>query len=744
MSADPLGSFTCRHDLGAGWEHVRAEVGSAWLGGGPGPTAVEVALPHSWNAHDTFLPRVTPYLGPGAYRRRFRMPSTDPAEHRWFLVSGGFYGTGEVWLDGRRLAEVDGQYLGFELDLGDRLAGGGDHLVAVRLTNRCRRYILPGHRCPDFILHGGLTGAVALVRRPTLRFDHLDHGRVAVRTRLQPGGGGEASITWEVVADRARPSGVTVRWRVVDAAGRVVGESDQQAVAVAAAGRGATQTTTVAIAAVQPWSPATPALYLAAGELDCDGVVVDRVTVRFGFRQLDFRAGDGLLLNGERLRLAGVNRHEAIPGFGQALPDLLQRADAELIKDTGCNFVRLAHCPQQSAFLDACDELGLLVYAEIATWKSVRSGRWLLRALAQMEGMVVRDRNHPSVALWGMGNESRSRRAYQLLGDLARRLDPTRPVSYAENHLHRARLNRTTGLPDVWGVNYELDRAEDGARAARSGTALVSECVDFPSYHGAPRGVVERELGHLRAVAATLDALDRLPSLVGWAVWCLADYATMRQGQYQRHCGLFDAWREPKLAAFLLRARLATAPFLTVVGSWGAVGEGENDPGWRDLQVFTTCRRVRLTAAHEVVEIAVVGGHASCRVPYVGGELVATGEGGLGPAVHRLAAYGRPRALRLAVAAGPLGQPVRVDLAVVDEQGVVVAWCAGEAEVDVVGTAVLHTTGGDGRVTVARGSGRTWLTATAPGDLELTGRWPGIGATTLTWRPQAAPTGEAR
>ena len=102
---------------------------------------------------------------------------------------------------------------------------------------------------------------------------------------------------------------------------------------------------------------------------------------------------------------AGCNRHECLPGFGNALPVNLHRQDAESIKAAGPNFVRLSHYPQHPEFLNACDQLGVLVYAELASWKSVRGGRWLKAAVRQFGDMIRRDRNHPSVIMWGLGNE---------------------------------------------------------------------------------------------------------------------------------------------------------------------------------------------------------------------------------------------------------------------------------------------------------------------------------------------------
>jgi len=235
-----------------------------------------------------------------------------------------------------------------------------------------------------------------------------------------------------------------------------------------------------------------------------------------------------------------------MPGFGRALPLPQHRRDAELIKAMGLNFVRLSHYPQHPEFLDACDELGILVYAEVASWKSVRGGRWLSRACRQMRDMVVRDRNHPSVILWGMGNEGRHRKAFQELYAICKELDPERAVTYAENHLYRARRKGAIGLPDVWGLNYEFDALEEGRDASRLRCVVVSECSNYPHTE---RGNAEAEETQLETIKADLARIQDLQYVAGFALWCFNDYATLRKQRYKRYSGLVDAQRVPKASA---------------------------------------------------------------------------------------------------------------------------------------------------------------------------------------------------
>ena len=292
-----------------------------------------------------------------------------------------------------------------------------------------------------------------------------------------------------------------------------------------------------------------------------DGACVDEVRKRFGVRDIEWRRGEGLILNGQRVEIRGCNRHESMPGHGSALPAEIHRQDAATIKAMGLNAVRLAHYPQSPLFLDACDELGILVYAEIATWKSVTTGKWLDAAERQLRGMILRDRHHPSIILWGLGNESRSRVAYERLGRIVKELDPGRCTTYAENHLYRAKREKALNLVDVWGCNYELDVLDEVVDYCSTGTAIVSECSNSPH---AERGNLPMEWDQVMRVSNDLDAIARRPAVAGFFIWSFQDYATLRKKRYKRCCGLVDAWRHPKLAFWMLKARFGDEPVVKI------------------------------------------------------------------------------------------------------------------------------------------------------------------------------------
>ena len=425
-TTDRASSTRIRVDLSHDWAFVKRNPGRRWLREGSEPGDEVVDLPHSWNARDSFAMHTAYYRGHGAYRKAFQMPAGIPHEdYLWFIRSEGFYGTGDVWLNGRKLGAVDGQYLGFTLGTGRHLPFDAPAILGIRLTNKCRSYVLPGIADPDFLLYGGLAGKVWIEGIPRL---HLD--RHETRVVVGPVGADRAEVVihFAVVNRWDRPRNCTVSWSIEDGDGQTVAASDVMAASVEEDGKPCAAFVRLVVPAPRLWSPSAPALYRARCRIEAAGGVMDDVTERFGIRIAEFRPRQGFFLNGERLELRGCNRHESMPGFGNALPASLQREDAAMIRSMGLNFVRLSHYPQHPAFLDACDELGILVYAEVASWKRVRGGRWLRSARRQLHDMIVRDRNRPGIVLWGMGNESRSRRAYLKLREVARELDPDRPV----------------------------------------------------------------------------------------------------------------------------------------------------------------------------------------------------------------------------------------------------------------------------------------------------------------------------
>ena len=698
-----------RIDLNLGWEFLRKKVGRGWLAGNGGDSEL-VSLPHCWNTHDTFQYGRRSYSGWGAYRRAIEASVIDYGG-QWRLCSGGFYGVGDVWLDGRRLTTVDGQYLGISLDL-PGLGGERDHLLAFRLDNRWRRNVLPGFRQPDFILHGGLAGGVWLEGVLKTCFD-VD--RIEISSTPHEGGGEDLTIRWALETRSPSERATEVEWRLtgpdgdpIDSARDVVPGAD-------------TSPHTVSMFLKPPkcWHPDEPNLYWAEGRLSVDGEIVDVVRIRFGITRAEFRPRQGFFLDGERVELRGCNRHEAIPGLGNALPPNLQYRDARILKDLGCNFVRLSHYPQSPHFLDACDELGIMVYAEIATWKSVRSSRrWRRAARRQMRDMVTRDRHHPSIILWGMGNESRSQKAYFELRDIAHQLDPTRCVTYAENHLYRARRHHTVGIPDVWGVNYELDVLEEGCASSRLENVVVSECCNHPA---SVRGDDHEELTQVYTLERDWEIMADRPYVAGHTVWCLTDYATEHRDRFRRLPGLLDAWRQPKLAAELFRARYSAIGFVSLfitahaIEAPPSVHRREHKPlitgGGLFLHVFSNCDGVRLSQNGAFLALLEGAFHHVVEIDAKFTEIIATGSRARKMVQASYRVHGDAERVEVTAPDHPLasGGLIELDISIRDGSGLPVRDWNGPAKLEFEGRGRLCCFTEDGTVEVSRGCGRVYF-----------------------------------
>ena len=679
-----------RYDISDSWEFVRGRVPRRWLSGS-GKVGEDVELPHCWNRTDTFQLGRRSYSGRGAYRRQFDLPATLEGLGTWKLRSEGFYGYGDVWVDGRTIARIDGQYLGIEVDL-PASQSAGPHILAVRLDNLWQRRVLPGKRDPDFLLYGGLAGRVWLEWVPAF---HIDRDRVEVVCTEGPEGAEIVELRWRANGLDTCPEKPRISWSVSTTDGEQVAAAGPVPI-----GDGDSAISTL-ILDPSCWSPDDPQLYWADGLLETDDGTADVVRIRFGITRAEFRPEEGFFLDGTRIDLHGCNRHESIPGLGNALPEELHRADARLLKDYGCNFVRLSHYPQQPAFLDACDELGIMVYAEIASWKSVNSSSgWRRAARRQMRDLILRDRHHPSVIVWGMGNESRSRTAYLEMREIAHELDPARPVTYAENHLYRARRERTTGIPDIWSVNYELDILEEARDACRLQNVIASECCNFPL---STKGDDGAELTQVATLEYEWKLMADLPYMAGHAVWSFTDYATEHRKRYRRHAGLFDAWRRPKMAAELFRARYAEEPFVSLFVT--ATGDD------RELHIFSNCERVELTrdglpagefkgALHHIVSLE--GRFKRIETTGVCGRTIVRDE---------LHAWGEATTITIVIDESKTapGRIVAVDFMICDDAGSPVRDWNGHVKVSIGGDVRLFPYNEAGEVLAARGEGRTYL-----------------------------------
>ena len=289
-----------------------------------------------------------------------------------------------MFCNGRRLFHHACGYTAFTVDLTSALHLGQKNVVAVRCDSREDLNIPPFGGQIDHLTYGGIYRAVSLdIKEPAYLRD------VFIEAKAE----GDFRIYTSTVGETV---GCTLQAEIRSPSGSRAAYSGELSLPI-----------TGVLNGVHPWSIEHPTLYTLTVQLIRPGSaglpdrVLDEKTIRFGFRTVQFVAG-GLYLNGQRVELRGLNRHQSYAYQGYAMPDSIQRLDAQILKkDLGCNAVRTSHSPQSPAFLDACDELGLLVFTEMPGWRYIGDESWKAQALQNCREMVCQCRNHPSIFLWG-------------------------------------------------------------------------------------------------------------------------------------------------------------------------------------------------------------------------------------------------------------------------------------------------------------------------------------------------------
>ena len=328
---------------------------------------------------------------------------------------------------------------------------------------------------------------------------------------------------------------------------------------------------------------------------------------RFGFRQVEFTA-QGFHLNGQRIKLRGLNRHQSFPHAGYALGRAAQVKDAEILKhDLRVNMVRTSHYPQSKYFLDRCDELGLLVFEEIPGWQHIGPLAWQDEAVMNVARMITRDWNHPSIVIWGVRiNESGDNHDfYTRTNALAHALDSTRPTG-GVRYITDSEL-----LEDVYTMNdFILGNEEQGGNRPRTPLRPQAEVTGLPQAvpymitefggHMYPTKSTDQEQRQAEHVTRHLEVLNAMygdPQIAGAIGWCAFDYNTHKDfGSGDRIChhGVMDMYREPKFAAYAYASQSdpAEGVVLEPVTFW-ARGE-RNIGGVLPLMILTNCDEVEL------------------------------------------------------------------------------------------------------------------------------------------------------
>ncbi|WP_246188190.1 beta-galactosidase GalA [Paenibacillus tengchongensis] len=663
-----------------------------------------VSLPHDWCVEQQYVQDELlgardgshGYLpgGIGFYRRTFTLPA-EAAGSKWRIRFDGVSGTSTVWVNGHLIGSHHGGYIGFSYDLSDVLRYGdeGVNVILVKVdATECEGWWYEG--CGIYrhvwlentdLVHVAEYGTY--VTTPEVA---KEQATVNIRTRIRNEYTEDLPVTLRTVIYDG--TGVQISAGSVDAHAQWYAETELEQ----------------SFQVVQPklWSPDTPYLYKAESTVICEGKELDRYETVFGIRSIRFDAGEGFFLNGEPLLIKGTCNHQDFAGVGVALPDSLIEYKLRLLKEMGSNAYRSAHHPPTPELLDICDRIGMLVMDENRKLDSSPNG------LSQLERMLYRDRNHPSIIIWSLENEEvlegtvTGARILKTLADTTRRIDPTRPTCAALNHGWYE--NGYNDAVEITGYNYghrdHLDLRDHAQHPER--LMIGSECASYT----ATRGIYEDDpaKGYCSEYGTNIPSWGCTPQqawsdlvnnrfLTGVFMWTGFDY----RGEptpylwpcINSHFGLMDTCGFPKDSYYYMKAVWQEEPVVHVLPHW-------NWPGSEGKPI-----EVRVFANTDTVELSLNGrslgeqqvektGYLSWEVNYEPGELKAVGKHGkLTVAEKAVVTAGQPYRIALfpdrqeGRADGSDTIPVRV--AVLDRQGHIVPTADNEIRFEVTGAGKL-------------------------------------------------------
>jgi beta-galactosidase len=660
-----------QHTLQKGWEFRRLIVAGAeddWE---------SVSLPHTPFSPD--LDGRLHWFGECEYRRSISMAVNAPAGSRHVLYVGAAMHTARILIDGVEQGSHTGGYLPFEVDLTTALADGKAHTLLIALDNRDTADVPPGkpYADLDFCWYGGL------YRDAELRVYPPVHITDAVAAGLAGGGGvyfRTVEASTESVVARVKthvrnaakaPARVIVRAELLLARKSVaVATSEPVALAPEKASH-----VELELGWQRPrlWSVVDPVLHeLRVTVCSPEGVVIDEHVERVGVRRIEFSRSGGFRINGRRTRLRGTNRHQEMPYVGYAAARTAQYRDARRIKEAGFDYVRLSHYPQSPHFLDACDELGIVVMNAIPGWQFIGGETFQDACYQNARDVIRRDRNHPCVVLWELSlNETQMPEAFmarlhaigheELPGDqmfTCGWMDRYDVYIHSRQHgqIHRWENGDKALVIAEYG-DWEFYAANEGFDQ-KTGAGVHAAWSNARQFRSAgERGLRQQAWNHQIALNDTLSS----PAVLD-GQWSVFDYA---RGYHPERaaCGVMDVFRLPKFSYHFYRSQRAPSeggpgwtggPVVFIASHWTPASELR-------VLVYSNCEQVELRVAGRSVgrkrpDVAWMSQHLPhppfvfdlpCFTP---GTLEATGYiANLPCAVHRASTPGKAAALELAV-----------------------------------------------------------------------------------------------
>jgi beta-galactosidase len=576
-------------------------------------------LPHDWAIEGPFTKEVNykggylPYPGVAWYRKTFKV---RPETKNLMIECDGIMRNSKIWLNGEYIGGWPYGYTSFSIDLTEIIDREKENVIAIRVENQDNssrwypgsgiyRNVWLTYTNPIHVSHWG-----TYITTPVITDDLAE---VEVKTLINNSASFSASLELSTV--------------ILDTNGDVLAKETEDSISIDAE----EQTEIVQqleIADPKLWSVNSPHLYKAISSIIYEGKVVDAYETTFGVRYFHFDSDKGFFLNGKHLKLNGVNLHHDLGPLGAAVNKRATERQLEIMKEMGVNAIRTAHNPPSPEQLDLCDEMGILVIDETFDEWSVAKyavpnayNIWFEEwAEKDTRALILRDRNHPSVIIWSIGNEipdldtETGKGHAKLLSDICREMDPTRPVN-AGVHLTTVFDSELEKCFDVFGMNYWQDRydkmhaefpnlpllsTESSATLSTRGEYHFPVKEVYSDYLHESKQITSYDLVNtgFGALPDLEFELQKAPWMAGQFVWSGFDYHgepdPYEEGYFPAHSsyfGIVDMCGFKKDRFYLYQSQWTDDPMIHLLPSWNWKGrEGEITP----VYIYSNCNEVEL------------------------------------------------------------------------------------------------------------------------------------------------------
>ncbi len=609
-----------------GWRFLKGDAPGAEQAAFNDAQWTEVRLPHDWAIDGPFDSKLNPHtgalpiFGTGWYRKAFTLPESARGRRVWIEFDGAM-SNARVWLNGQELGGRPYGYIGFGFDLTPHLRyGAQQNVIAVRLT--------PEDRSSRWYPGAGIYRNVWLDITGPL---HVARWGTYVTTPEVTDARATVSAKVEVRNEGTSAAGIILQTTVLDPAGKTVSRNGNQE--TVPAGGTAVVSSNLVVARPERWDIDTPRLYtLVAEVMDPNKKVLDRYVTPFGIRTIAFDKDKGFVLNGRATKMQGVCLHHDLGALGAAVNRRATERQLQILKAGGVNAIRTSHNPPSPELLEFCDRLGMVVMDEsfdmwripkVANGYSKYFDEWSER---DVRDMVRRDRNHPSVVMWSIGNEipeqgrANGWEEAKRLAGFFRQEDPTRPTTAGFNNWEQAIRNKLADQVDVPGFNYKPMNYEQILKDHPTWVILGSETSSAVSSRGVYHLPLEKYDKHPSHQLTSYDiiappwayipdvefaAQERFPNIVGEFVWTGFDYlgeptpyfggrgATTATDWPARssYFGMVDLAGFPKDRYYLYQSVWTKKPMVHILPHWNWAGmEGKDIP----VMAYTNADEVEL------------------------------------------------------------------------------------------------------------------------------------------------------